>query len=218
MYKGLVPHTEIPPASTTSPSLPTSVPPPPTKSLPSPATSSSPAPSVESPSAPPVPPPESPSSPLVAPEPSTPAPVSSPVLQPTQAKVSVPSPEPSPSPSPSPKVSGPSGPGFSSAVAYTPYNADQSCKSTSQVAADFQRISGYEVVRLYGTDCNQISNVIAATHGSVKLFLGIFDINSIQSEVQTISSVLHTFVLFPSMYPSSTRRIYSDEWNMYRVF
>lgn len=54
---------------------------------------------------------------------------------------------------------------------------------------DFGKISGYEVVRLYGTDCNQISNVIAATHSSVKLFLGIFDINSIQSEVQTISSV-----------------------------
>lgn len=96
-----------------------------------------------------------------------------------------------PSANPSPGVSGSSGPGFSSAVAYTPYNADQSCKSTSQVAADFQKISGYEVVRLYGTDCNQISNVIAATHSSVKLLLGIFDINSIQSEVQTISSVLH---------------------------
>lgn len=98
-----------------------------------------------------------------------------------------------PSANPSPGVSGSSGPGFSSAVAYTPYNADQSCKSTSQVAADFQKISGYEVVRLYGTDCNQISNVIAATHSSVKLLLGIFDINSIQSEVQTISSVLHIY-------------------------
>lgn len=215
MYKGLVPHTEIPPAFTTSLSS-SIILPSPTSSLPSPATSSSPAPSVESPSTPRVSPPESPSSPLVAPEPSTPAPVSPPVLQPTQAKVSVSSPEPSPSPSP--KVSGSSGPGFSSAVAYTPYNADQSCKSTSQVAADFQKISGYEVVRLYGTDCNQVSNVIAATHGSVKLFLGIFDINSIQSEVQTISSVRHTLVLFSSMHPPSTHRTFSGEWNMYRVF
>ena len=106
-----------------------------------------------------------------------------------------------PSANPSPEVTGSSGPGFSSAVAYTPYNADQSCKSTSQVAADFQRISGYEVVRLYGTDCNQISNVIAATHSSVKLLLGIFDINSIQSEVQTISSVWHILELCcPSIF------------------
>ena len=110
-------------------------------------------------------------------------------------------PSPHPSPNPSPEVSGSGAPGFGSAVAYTPYNADQSCKSSSQVAADFQKISGYEVVRLYGTDCDQVSNVIAATHGSVKLLLGIFDIDSIQSEVQTIASVWHTFVLFrPDVY------------------
>jgi len=33
-----------------------------------------------------------------------------------------------------------------------------------------------------------VANVIAATKGKTKLFLGIFDINSIQSEVQKISS------------------------------
>lgn len=33
--------------------------------------------------------------------------------------------------------------------------------------------------------------MIAATKGSVKLFLGIFDINSIQSEVQAISSAVN---------------------------
>ena len=164
-----------------------------TQTPPSPTTSSSPIPPVEAPSTPPIPPPES-SSPVVASEPSTPAPVPPPAPPPTQAIA--PSPLPHPSLNPSPEVSGSSGPGFGSAVAYTPYNADQSCKSTSQVAADFQKISGYEVVRLYGTDCNQISNVIAATHSSVKLLLGIFDIDLIQSEVQTIASVWHTFVLF----------------------
>lgn len=130
---------------------------------------------------------ESPSSTLVAPkpepEPSTPAPAPSPVPQPTEAKA--------PTSSPSSEESGSSGPGFSSAIAYTPYNADQSCKSTSQVAADFQKISGYEVIRLYGTDCNQTSNVIGATHSSVKFFLGIFDISSIQSEVQIMSSAVN---------------------------
>ncbi len=151
--------------------------------------SSPPSPPAQSPSTPPIPPPESPSSPLVAPKPesSTPAPAPSPVPQPTEAEA--PASSPNPSPNPSPNGSGSSGPGFGSAVAYTPYNADQSCKSASQVGTDFQKITNYEVVRLYGTDCNQISNVIAATHGSVKLLLGIFDINSIQSEVQTISSV-----------------------------
>lgn len=172
VYKGLVPHTQAPP--------------------PSPTTSSSLALSpIESPSSPPVASPELPSPPSVAPkpEPSIPAPAPPPVLKPTQAAAPVSSPDPRPKPSP--EHSGSSGHGFSSAVAYTPYNADQSCKSTSQVAADFQKIGGYEVVRLYGTDCNQISNVIAATHNSVKLFLGIFNIDSIQSEVQTISSAVN---------------------------
>ena len=162
VYKGLVPHTTQTPASAPIPSSP-------------------PAPPAESPSTHPSTSSESPSSLLV--EPSTAAPAPSPVPQPTVAIA------PASSPNPSSEGSSSNGPGFSSAVAYTPYNADQSCKSTLQVAADFQKISDYEVVRLYGTDCNQISNVIAATHSSLKLLLGIFDINSIQSEVQIISSV-----------------------------
>ncbi|CAF9943142.1 MAG: hypothetical protein ALECFALPRED_010696 [Alectoria fallacina] len=176
VYKGLVPHTQAP--STSTPPAPASESP-----------SSSPVPPAESPSTPPAPSSELPSFALVAPkpEPSTPAPAPAPVPQPTEA--TTPTPSLNLSPNPSPEESGSRGPGFSSAIAYTPYNADQSCKSTLQVAADFQKISDYEVVRLYGTDCNQISNVIAATHSSVKLLLGIFDINSIQSEVQIISLV-----------------------------
>ena len=135
-----------------------------------------------------------------------------------------PTPSPHPSPNPSPEVFSPSGPGFGSAVAYTPYNADQSCKSASQVATDFQKINGYEVVRLYGTDCNQVSNVIAATHGSVKLLLGIFDIDSIQSEVQTIASVWHTFVLLrsninpPQLVGHRPRQTFAESLNYSRDF
>ena len=157
----------------------------------------SPAPPAESPSTPPAAPAESSSSSSTPSSPSALAPVPSPVLQPTQTVASVPSSNPGPKPSPeiSGSGGGSNGPGFGSAVAYTPYNADQSCKSTSQVAADFQKISGFDVVRLYGTDCNQIGNVIAATHSNVKLYLGIFDINSIQSEVQIMSSVWPSPVL-----------------------
>ena len=79
------------------------------------------------------------------------------------------------------------GPGFGSAISYSPYNSDNTCKSATQVASDFAKMSGYEVIRLYGTDCNQIANVRAATQDAgVSLFLGIFDINQVQSECQTI--------------------------------
>ncbi|KAI4208681.1 MAG: hypothetical protein LQ348_000002 [Seirophora lacunosa] len=83
------------------------------------------------------------------------------------------------------------GPGFKSGVSYSPYNGDNSCKSADQVAKDFTKISGFQVIRLYGTDCNQVANVLAATKGSnMKLFLGIFNIAQVQKEAETISSAV----------------------------
>ncbi|MCJ1231951.1 hypothetical protein MMC12_008631 [Toensbergia leucococca] len=99
---------------------------------------------------------------------------------------------PPPAQSTSGSNSGSQGNDFNSGISYSPYNADNSCKSTSQVANDLQQVSNYEVIRLYGTDCNQISNVLAATKGKgVRLFLGIFDITQIQSEAQTIISAIN---------------------------
>lgn len=52
-------------------------------------------------------------------------------------------------------------------------------------------ISSFSVIRLYGVDCNQVANVIAAVKGkNVRLFLGIFDINAVSSAVSTIQSAL----------------------------
>ncbi|KAL8684931.1 MAG: hypothetical protein Q9218_008065, partial [Villophora microphyllina] len=104
-------------------------------------------------------------------------------------------PQPNPAPNQDPPSTGgsvPSGPGFTSGVSYSPYNADNSCKSTQQVATDLGKINGYQVIRLYGTDCNQVANVLAATKGSnVKLFLGIFDIAQVQKESETIANAVH---------------------------
>lgn len=147
-----------------------------------------------SPPPPPVPPP-----PASTPTPYHPAP------SPAQPAPSVNQPE---SPAPAPKPSSPptdtqpgnapshpappntpssSGPGFRSGISYSPYNADNTCKSTSQVADDFKAITGFSVVRLYGTDCNQISNVLAAIEGKgISLFLGIFDLTQIPAECKII--------------------------------
>jgi len=154
------------------------------------------------------PPPVTPSTPILPPPPATtPAPKqpSSPTAPVPTSTPSQPKQDPPPAPPPAKQSSPPnspptpggggggggsSGPGFSSAISYTPYNADNSCKSTQQVATDLQQATPYEVIRLYGTDCNQVANVIAATNGKVNLFLGIFDINSTQSEVSIISSAV----------------------------
>ena len=87
------------------------------------------------------------------------------------------------------QVSG--GPGFALGVTYTPYNADHSCKSESQVAKDLADVKSYQVIRIYGTDCNQVANVIKATKGTVSIFAGIFNINNVQEEVNTIASAVN---------------------------
>jgi len=74
-------------------------------------------------------------------------------------------------------------------IAYSPYNSDNSCKTQDQVNKDFETIGkGYSRVRLYGTDCNQTATVLsAASNYGMKLFAGIFDINSLQDEVDLIT-------------------------------
>ncbi|TVY46646.1 Cell surface mannoprotein [Lachnellula occidentalis] len=79
-----------------------------------------------------------------------------------------------------------SGFGFS----YSPYNSDNSCKTQDQVNTDFAKIgSGYALVRTYGTDCNQVATVLSAAKSKgLKLFAGIFDLASLNTEVATIVS------------------------------
>ncbi|EME39884.1 glycoside hydrolase family 17 protein [Dothistroma septosporum NZE10] len=79
-----------------------------------------------------------------------------------------------------------SGSGSSSGqgITYSPYNADNSCKSAGQVKSDLAQISGYDLIRLYGSDCNQVANVLAAC--KTKLFVGVFDINNLQTESNTL--------------------------------
>lgn len=77
-------------------------------------------------------------------------------------------------------------------LSYNPYNSDGTCKTAAQVLVDFAGFGGsFTTVRTYGIDCNTVPNVLAAAkaHG-MKLFQGIFDINAIESSVQTIVSAV----------------------------
>ncbi|KAJ0168990.1 Cell surface mannoprotein MP65 [Colletotrichum tanaceti] len=97
------------------------------------------------------------------------------------------------SPSPSPIPSSYSTPNTTlHGIAYAPYTAAGQCKTAEQIDADFSELKGkYSVVRTYGTDCNQVANALsAAKNAGVKLFLGIFDINSIPTQIATIVSAV----------------------------
>ena len=72
-------------------------------------------------------------------------------------------------------------------LSYSPYAADGSCKTQDQVNTDFEQLSGYSMIRTYGTDCDQVSTVLsAASAKGMKLFAGVYDITQVDSEVQTI--------------------------------
>jgi exo-beta-1,3-glucanase (GH17 family) len=81
------------------------------------------------------------------------------------------------------------------AIAYSPYTSSGGCKDVSAISRDLQSISdaGFQCIRLYGTDCNQVSNVLSAitTSGShLKLFLGVFDLGNTHSQTNDIISAL----------------------------
>ena len=48
------------------------------------------------------------------------------------------------------------------------------------------------MLRLYGTDCSQVSNVLDATKGQpIQLFAGIFDIDKVATEAKTLIDAVH---------------------------
>lgn len=52
--------------------------------------------------------------------------------------------------------------GGSKGIVYSPYKVG-GCKTADEVKSDLAQLSGYEVIRIYGVDCDQVPNVLAAT-------------------------------------------------------
>ncbi|KAJ4387931.1 Cell surface mannoprotein mp65 [Gnomoniopsis smithogilvyi] len=79
-------------------------------------------------------------------------------------------------------------------VAYAPYNADGSCKSASQVMADFGVIGeSYGMVRVYGVDCDQIPAVYAAAKANnLKVMYGIFSIDNLGDQIATLTAGINS--------------------------
>jgi len=73
---------------------------------------------------------------------------------------------------------------------YGPYYSDGACKDASAVLEDLKAASsGYSLIRTYGTDCNTVENVLAACKElNLLLFAGVFDLNSLSSELDLIIS------------------------------
>ncbi|RLV92147.1 Cell surface mannoprotein MP65 [Spathaspora sp. JA1] len=75
-------------------------------------------------------------------------------------------------------------------ITYSPYTKSNQCKSASDVAGDIAKLSNYDVIRLYSTDCSGIENVLSAMGSNQKLFLGVWNVNSVQGELQDIVNAI----------------------------
>jgi exo-beta-1,3-glucanase (GH17 family) len=78
-------------------------------------------------------------------------------------------------------------------IAWDPYKgaAPGTCKTKSEVAADIaQLISyGYSTIRLYGVECNAISNALSAVSGTnTKLIVAIYTVDAVNSETASLVS------------------------------
>ncbi|SCU89320.1 LADA_0E14818g1_1 [Lachancea dasiensis] len=75
-------------------------------------------------------------------------------------------------------------------ITYSPYSNSGACKSSSDIASDLAQLSGYDIIRLYGVDCDQVSAVLQAKSSNQKVFLGIYYVDAIQDGVDTIKSAI----------------------------
>ena len=108
------------------------------------------------------------------------------------------SPESSPSSSssaaaPSSTSGGGSGAGSAGAlgVTYSPYSNNGGCKSSDEIAREVKQLSGFSNIRLSASDCDQVSAVYKAKASGQKLFLGVYDVGSIESELDAINDAIN---------------------------
>ncbi|CAK9685592.1 unnamed protein product [Candida parapsilosis] len=82
------------------------------------------------------------------------------------------------------------GSGGAKGVTYTPYADNGNCKTSSQIASEVAELSGFDVIRLYGVDCDQVAQVLQAKASGQKIFAGIYDVSAISDGVQTIADAV----------------------------
>jgi len=69
-------------------------------------------------------------------------------------------------------------------VTYSPYNADGTCKDQATVLSDCAKLQDFSFLRLYGIDCDQVANGIAAAKKyGFKLFLGVHNVPDCENEI-----------------------------------
>ncbi|CDR40786.1 CYFA0S05e04478g1_1 [Cyberlindnera fabianii] len=78
-------------------------------------------------------------------------------------------------------------------ITYSPYTNSGTCKDADTIASDIAKLSQFELIRLYDTDCDGVATVFQAKTSSQKLFLGIYYLDKIEDSVSIISDAVSTY-------------------------
>ena len=90
-------------------------------------------------------------------------------------------------PAPPTQSSSPEGSLVGLAITYSPYQDNKLCKTWDQMKSELGKISGYQTIRIYGTDCDQVAAVLDyIKDNSMQLFAGIYDITQVDLESSRI--------------------------------
>lgn len=79
-----------------------------------------------------------------------------------------------------------SSPNKGTGITYSPYSQDGGCKSASDVKKDVSALSEYSYIRIYGVDCDQVSNVVNALGDNQKVFLGLYDTGNLENDLKSM--------------------------------
>lgn len=77
-------------------------------------------------------------------------------------------------------------------ITYSPYTESGSCKTASEVASDIAKLSAFGIIRLYSVDCSGIENVVAAMGSSQKLYLGVWSIDNLDTDLSSMAEQVLT--------------------------
>ncbi|KAJ6083966.1 Cell wall glucanase (Scw4) [Penicillium sp. IBT 16267x] len=78
-------------------------------------------------------------------------------------------------------------------ISYSPYNADRSCKTQDRINKDLDLLSQYKFVRIYGTDCSQVTLVTrAARLHKMQVFAGIYDLTDFPTSLNAFKEAATT--------------------------
>ncbi|KAJ4400889.1 Cell surface mannoprotein mp65 [Neurospora sp. IMI 360204] len=104
-------------------------------------------------------------------------------------------------------------------ITYAPYDLT-GCRSPSNIASDFSRIARtglYSTVRIYGVDCSQVLHTLRAASSvspPLKLFLGIFHLSDLSSQIKTLVQDVQTFAATTTTSSSPHKKTTVEEvWN-----